>query len=81
VIINYINFMETTIDVLECNSGVSKKGKAYNIALVRIPSRNGRVGKVFSDIKLNPDTDVEVVIDLSPNVEMFLSPRIKSVKE
>jgi len=46
------------VDVLECASGVSKKGNAYNIALVRVPSGTGRVGKVFSDVKLESDTDV-----------------------
>jgi len=71
--------MQIQIDVLECNSGVSKKGNAYNIALVRMPSGNGRVGKVFSDVPLQSDTDVEVELELAPNSEMFLSPRIKSV--
>lgn len=71
--------MKIEIDVLECKGGVSKKGNAYNIALVRVPSGNGRVGKVFSDVALEPDTDVEVELDISPNQEMFLSPRIKSL--
>jgi len=73
--------MKIQVDVLECQSGVSKKGNAYNIALVRIPARDGRVGKIFSDIKLEPDTDVGVVMDVAPNAEMFLSPRIKSLAE
>jgi len=72
--------MKIGIDVLECQSGVAKKsGRAYNIALVRLPSGNGRVGKVFSDVELEPDTDVEVELELAPNQEMFLSPRIKSL--
>jgi len=68
-----------TIDVLECNSGTSKKGNAYNIALIRCPSGDGRVGKVFSDVKLPIDADVEVDLVLEPNQEMFLSPTIKQI--
>jgi len=68
------------VDVLECQSGVSKKGNAYNIALVRVPSGVGRVGKLFSDIKLEPDTDVEVNLEIAPNAEMFLSPRIRKME-
>jgi len=71
--------MKINVDVLECKGGVSKKGNAYNIALVRIPARDGRVGKIFSDVALEPDTDVEVVLEIAPNAEMFLSPRIKSL--
>lgn len=73
--------MEMDIDVLECQSGVSKKGNAYNVALVRVPSGKGRVGKIFSDVALRPDTDVPVVVEMSPNAEMFLSLRIKSAKQ
>jgi len=71
--------MQISLDVLECQSGVSKKGNAYNVALVRIPARDGRVGKLFSDVKLEPDTDVKVELDIAPNAEMFLSPRIKKL--
>jgi len=70
--------MKIVVDVLECKNGVSKKGNAYSIALIRVPSGNGRVGKVFSDTPLEPDTDVEVELEIAPNSEMFLSPRIKS---
>lgn len=65
-------------DVLECNSGVSKAGRAYNIALVRI---DGRVGKVFSDVPLKVEENVEFDLSLAPNQEMFLSPRVKTVNE
>lgn len=70
--------MPTKLVVLECKSGVSKKGNAYHIALVRIA---GSVGKVFSDVAL-PVSDKEITVDLqlSSNQEMFLSPRIKSAK-
>lgn len=71
--------MKVTVDVLECNSGVSKAGKPYNVALVRIPSRDGRVGKLFSDVALKPDTDVEIDLVIAPNQEMFLSPRVKGL--
>jgi len=66
------------IQVLECKSGVAKKsGNAYHIALVRV---DGRVGKVFSDVPLSSsDDEVEVEMNLVPNQEMFLAPRIKSV--
>jgi len=67
--------------VLECASGVSKKGSAYNIALVRFPSGKGRVGKVFSDVALPLDVDLEVELDLSPNAEMFLTPRVRKIVE
>jgi len=73
--------MKLAIDVLECQSGMSKKGNAYNVALVRIPARDGRVGKLFSDVKLEPDTDVDVELVISPNAEMFLSPRIKGLAD
>lgn len=74
--------MKIAIDVLECQSGVAKKsGNAYNVALIRIPARDGRVGKVFSDIPLKPDTDVEVELEVAPNQEMFLSPRIRGLAE
>jgi len=73
--------MKLEIDVLECNSGVSKKGNAYNIALVRIPSKSGRVGKIFSDVPLQPDIDVAVELELAPNAEMFLSPRVRKLAE
>jgi len=63
-------------DVLECNSGVSKAGRAYNIALVRV---DGRVGKVFSDVPLKTGESVEFELSLAPNQEMFLSPRVKSL--
>lgn len=72
--------MNQKVDVLECQSGVAKSsGRPYNIALVRLPSRDGRVGKIFSDVPLKPDTDVEVDLDIAPNQEMFLSPRIKGL--
>jgi len=74
--------MKIELDVLECQSGVAKKsGRAYNIALVRIPARDGRVGKIFSDVALSPDTDVEVELEVAPNQEMFLSPRIKGLSK
>jgi hypothetical protein len=72
--------MRITVEVLECKSGVSKKGNAYNIALVR--GADGNVGKVFSDVALKPSADpIEVNLDLSSNQEMFLTPRIRSVVE
>lgn len=64
-------------DVLECNSGVSKAGRTYNIALVRV---DGRVGKVFSDVPLKVEEGVDLEINLAPNQEMFLSPRVKAVQ-
>jgi len=68
------------VEVLECQSGVSKKGNAYNIALVKIPAGDlGRVGKVFSDIPLSPGKQ-KLEVELSPNSEMFLSPRIRKAK-
>jgi len=73
--------MKIKVDVLECTSGTSKKGNAYNIALVRIPSGSGRVGKIFSDVKLESDIEVEVDLSLAPNQEMFISPRITEVIE
>jgi len=66
------------VEVMECNSGTSKKGNAYNVALVRIPAKDGRVGKIFSDVAL-PVGVVEVEFELAPNTEMFLSPRIRKV--
>lgn len=67
--------MKVKVEVLECNSGVSKKGNAYNIALVRV---DGRVGKVFSDVALKPsDKPLEVELELAPNSEMFLSPKVR----
>jgi len=70
--------MPTKIVVLECKSGVSKKGNAYHIALVRV---SGSVGKVFSDVAL-PVSDKEISVDLqlASNQEMFLTPRIKGLK-
>jgi len=70
--------MPTKIVVLECKSGVSKKGNAYDIALVRV---SGSVGKVFSDVAL-PVSDKEISVDLqlASNQEMFLTPRIKGLK-
>jgi len=65
-------------DVLECASGVSKAGRAYNIALVRV---DGRVGKVFSDVPLKVEDNIELDLSLAPNQEMFLSPRVKGVEE
>lgn len=73
--------MEIKVDVLECNSGVSKKGNAYNVALCRIPATDGRVGKIFSDVKLDIGEEIGVEIDLAPNSEMFLSPRIRQLVE
>jgi len=66
--------------VLECQSGVAKKsGNAYNIALIR-DVQSKRVGKVFSDIPLvASDKEVDVEIELAPNSEMFLTPRIKKL--
>jgi len=73
--------MKQQIDVLECQSGVSKaKGKPYNIALVRIPAGSGRVGKIFSDVRIDPADDVSVELEIVPNSEMFLSPTIRSVE-
>jgi len=66
------------VEVMECSSGVSKKGNAYNVALVRIPAKDGRVGKIFSDVAL-PVGTVSVEFELAPNSEMFLSPRIRKV--
>lgn len=64
------------IEVFECNSGVAKAtGNAYNIVLARI---DDRVGKVFSDVPL-PKGNVEVEMALSPNREMFLTPKIAKV--
>lgn len=70
--------MPTKVVVLECKSGVSKKGNQYNIALVRVA---GTVGKVFSDVAL-PVSEKEIAVDmtLGSNQEMFLTPRIKGVK-
>lgn len=68
--------MTKQIEVFECVSGVSKKGNAYNIAVVR--DEDGRVGKMFSDVKL-PNGRVEVEVELAPNQEMFLTPRITKV--
>lgn len=68
--------MQIRLDVLECNSGVSKAGRPYNVALVRI---DGRVGKVFSDLPLKQGTEPLVEMQIAPNNEMFLTPRIKSV--
>lgn len=69
--------MPTKVVVLECKSGISKKGNPYHIALVRVA---GAVGKVFSDLAL-PVTDKEISVDLvlASNQEMFLSPRIKGI--
>lgn len=65
------------VEVLECNSGVSKKGRPYNVALVRL---EGRVGKVFSDVPLTPSsTPLRVEVSIAPNAELFLSPAIKSI--
>jgi hypothetical protein len=69
--------MKLVVDVLECNSGVSKAGRAYNVALVRY---DGRVGKVFSDVPLKVGDGQDVDLSLAPNQEMFLAPRIKSVE-
>jgi len=64
------------IEVFECNSGVGKESKrAYNIVLAKIDER---VGKIFSDVEL-PKGKVKVNITLSPNKEMFLSPRITAI--
>lgn len=69
--------MQVKVEVLACQSGVSKKGNAYNIALVRV---DDKVGKVFSDISLPVSNKiVNVDLDLSPNTEMFLGPRIRKV--
>jgi len=66
------------VEVLECNSGVSKKGRAYNVALVRL---EGRVGKIFSDVPLVPSSEkVKVDVVIQPNAELFLSPAIKRVE-
>lgn len=63
-----------TVEVLECSSGVSKKGRAYNIALVRLGER---VGKIFSDVALEvSNKPVKVKIAFAPNSEMFLSAKI-----
>jgi len=75
VIIKSIFFRFMKIEVFECKSGVSKKGNAYNIALVKIDER---MGKVFSDVAL-PIGVCKVKIDLSPNTEMFLTPRIRAI--
>lgn len=64
------------IEVLECNSGVSKKGNAYNVLLARV---EGRVGKLFSDVGL-PLGAHRVEIQIAPNAEMFLTPRVKGVE-
>jgi len=68
---------EVRIDVFECKSGVSKKGNAYHIALVKF--QGGAVGKIFSDVSIPTGNDLLVKVDLSTNQEMFLTPRIKSV--
>jgi len=71
----------TKVIVMECQSGVAKQsGRAYNIALVRVVE-GGRVGKVFSDVPLAvSDKEQDVDLVLAPNQEMFLTPRVKSVK-
>lgn len=63
------------IEVFECNSGISKKGNPYNIALVRI---DGKVGKLFSDVAL-PSGKVKVEVEMSANREMFLTPKISKL--
>lgn len=61
------------VKILECKSGVSKKGNAYNIALIQT---DDGVGKVFSDLPFKKNEEVDVDIKLQANQEMFLSPRI-----
>jgi len=65
-------------EVLECKSGVSKTGRAYNIALIRA---NGVVGKLFSDVPLTVSSGPQTLqIELSSNNELFLSPKVKGVE-
>lgn len=71
--------MEIRVDVLESKTATSKKGNQYTIALVRLPSGDGRVGKVFSDVALEVEDDVGVELAIEPNTEMFLTPRIRKV--
>jgi len=71
--------MEIKVDVLECSSGTSKKGNAYNILVLRYPSGNGRIVKVFSDIAIEAGIDIDVEVDLAPNQDMFMTPRVKEV--
>lgn len=65
------------IEVLECTSGVGRQsGRPYNIILARI---GGEVGKIFSDVPLTKGTNPVVELSISPNKELFLTPRIKAI--
>jgi len=72
--------MQLECEVLECQSGVAKKtGNAYNIALIRYPVGDGRVGKVFSDVPLAPGKQkLELVLKPSSS-DMFLSLSVAKV--
>lgn len=65
--------MRVQADVIESITRKSKAGKDYTIAIVRI---EGRVGKIFSDFPLEVADDQTVDLQLSPNTEMFITPRI-----
>lgn len=64
------------IEVLECQSGTSKKGRAYNIVLCRMGEK---VGKIFSDVALEKSAKLQkVVLQVSTNSELFLGLKIAS---
>jgi len=67
--------MPVKIDVLDAESKVSKKGNAYHTAIVRYPAVSGRVGKIFSETPFSIGNNVNAIMEVAPNNEMFLAVR------